>query len=432
MRRGQLDAARLQRREQGVERVVRLQRAQVGGVRAGDVDRHVVGVRVDAVEARQVVVGGALDRRGGVLADVQAEDAAGAAEAARAPHVGEEGGQPLVVEAEPVDERAGGGQAEHARLRVARLRQRRHRADLDEAEAHRAQAVDGAAVLVEPGGEADAVREAQPGERRRVGHARLRPQALQRRVLQPRQGVERQLVRMLGVEPEQERPHQRVGDERGERRHGRRRRVLGTRRIVPSGPPSAYWRASTHLQRKARHGTHRKGHLRTHQRRQRGAVGCADAALAAPLRDLHRAHAARAGDGAGAGQAQRGGGQQGARRARRRQGRGRHRRRRRGARRAPRHAVPALGVADRLGHAEQHEHERGARQPRLAAHGRAGRRPAPRASERRRQPRPVVQRRVPHRHERGGGAGHRRPPAARAARAARHARRQVRPSSPRW
>ena len=51
------------------------------------------------------------------------------------------------------------GQAEHARLRIAGLRQRRHRADLDEAEAHRAEGVDAAAVLVEPGGQADAVRE---------------------------------------------------------------------------------------------------------------------------------------------------------------------------------------------------------------------------------------------------------------------------------
>ena len=49
-------------------------------------------------------------------------------------------------------------------------------------------------------------------------------------------------------------------------------------------------------------------------------------------------------------------------------GQGRGHRRRRGARgrRRVRRRVPALGVADRLGHAEQHERQRGDRQPGLA------------------------------------------------------------------
>ena len=81
----------------------------------------------------------------------------------RALHVGHEGGQPLVVEAQPVDQRLRRRQAEHARLGVARLRLGRHGADLDEAEAHRTQAVDAFAVLVQPGGQADAVGETQPG-----------------------------------------------------------------------------------------------------------------------------------------------------------------------------------------------------------------------------------------------------------------------------
>ena len=41
----------------------------------------------------------------------------------------------LVVEAEPIDERAVGGSRKSRGARIARLRQRRHRADLDEAEA---------------------------------------------------------------------------------------------------------------------------------------------------------------------------------------------------------------------------------------------------------------------------------------------------------
>ena len=47
-----------------------------------------------------------------------------------------------------------------------------------------------------------------------------------------------------------------------------------------------------------------------------------------------------------------------------------------------------------LGHADQHEHERGAREPRLRAPRRRARRRPPGAPERRREPRPVLERRV--------------------------------------
>ena len=72
---------------------------------------------------------------------------------------------------------------------------------------------------------------------------------------------------------------------------------------------------------------------------------------------------------AGAGQARRRAVNADARRARQGEGRRDHRRRRRGASPASTTRVPAGGVADRLGHADQHEHERGARQPRLRAMG---------------------------------------------------------------
>ena len=85
--------------------------------------------------------------------------------------------------------------------------------------------------------------------------------------------------------------------------------------------------------------------------------------------------------------------------------RGHRRRGRRGARRQARRRVPAGGLADRLGHADQHERQRGARQPRQRAAGRRARRGAPGAPERRRQQGPVVQRRLPHRDARGRGGG---------------------------
>ena len=68
-------------------------------------------------------------------------------------------------------------QAEHARLRVAGLRARRHRADLDEAEAERGQRVDVFAVLVEPGGQADGVGKVKPHHRDRVRLERTGEQA---------------------------------------------------------------------------------------------------------------------------------------------------------------------------------------------------------------------------------------------------------------
>jgi hypothetical protein len=169
-------------------------------------------MRVHTVEPEQVVVDRPFDRRHRVLADVQSEDAA-LLPKARALHVGDEGREPAVVEAEPVDQRVGVGQTPHSRLRVARLRQRRHRADLDEAEAERAEAVDAATVLVETGRQADAIREPQSGHRHRIIDARLADRAHQRRVLDASQRVQRQVVCLFGVETEQEGTGQCVGEE---------------------------------------------------------------------------------------------------------------------------------------------------------------------------------------------------------------------------
>ena len=83
-----------------------------------------------------------------------------------------------------------------------------------------------------------------------------------------------------------------------------------------------------------------------------------------------------------------------ARRAAAEQGAGDRRRRRRGARRSPRDGISARGLADGVGHADQHERQRGARQPGVGDPRRTARRRPSRAPERRRQSRPVVERRV--------------------------------------
>mmetsp|Transcript_21394 Transcript_21394/g.82924 ORF Transcript_21394/g.82924 Transcript_21394/m.82924 type:complete len:265 (+) Transcript_21394:6278-7072(+) len=208
----QLQLALLKPRQQGVQRLVALQRPQVLGVGAGDVDGDVVGVGEHALKPDQVVVHRVLDRRGGVLADVQAEDAAGRAEAVGALHVGDEAVQALVVEAQPVDQGLGFGQAEHARLVVAGLALGGDRAHLDEAKAHRAQAVDAAAVLVQAGRQAHAVRETQAGDGHRIADPLAAPQALQRGVLQLRDAVERQFMGALGIEAKQEGAGKGVGN----------------------------------------------------------------------------------------------------------------------------------------------------------------------------------------------------------------------------
>jgi hypothetical protein len=189
--------------QQGVERLVALQRAQVLGVGAGDVDGDVVGMRVDAVQADQVVVDRVFNRRGGVLADVQAQQQAalraGLAHAG-APHIGQEGVQAFVVEAQAVDQRIGLGQAEHARLGVAGLALGGDGADFDKAETHGGQAVDAAGVFVQPGGQADAVGKFEAGQLDRVADAAGQVGQRQRRALGARQRGHGQLVGGFGVQ----------------------------------------------------------------------------------------------------------------------------------------------------------------------------------------------------------------------------------------
>ena len=123
-------------------------------------------------------------------------------------------------------------EAEHARLRIARLGQRRDRADLDAAEAERAEGIDAAAVLVEPRGQADAVGKAQAGQRHGILDPALGDRVDQRRVLDRRHRAESEIVRVLGVEPEQERSGEGIGQER------HRRGDSGIARCILDAEPS--------------------------------------------------------------------------------------------------------------------------------------------------------------------------------------------------
>ena len=68
------------------------------------------------------------------------------------------------------------------------------------------------------------------------------------------------------------------------------------------------------------------------------------------------------------------------------------------SRRAARRRISAAGLADRLGHPDQHERQRGDRQPRQRKARRTARRQIAGPSQRSRQSRAVLQRRLPDRH----------------------------------
>ena len=86
-------------------------------------------------------------------------------------------------------------------------------------------------------------------------------------------------------------------------------------------------------------------------------------------------------------------------------------------RRQARRAVPAGGLADRLRHPDQHERQRGDRQPRQRAARRQARRQDAGASQRSRQHEPVVERRLPDRDAHRGGDARSPQPARSGARA---------------
>ncbi len=198
-----------QRAEQAIQFARALQLAQVLGVRRRDIDRHIAGVRVDTLQTVQVVVDGALDRRVGVLADVQAQHAARLAPLRRL-HIADERIDAAVVEAHAIDQRTRRRQPEHARPRIARLRARRHGAHFDEAEAERAQRIDVGAVLVQARRQPDRVRERDAHHRaglRRHARADAARQPQRMRALEL---VQREVVRVFGVHRKQQRAGKRI------------------------------------------------------------------------------------------------------------------------------------------------------------------------------------------------------------------------------
>src|SRR5690606_36198211 len=101
-----------------------------------------------------VDAGDVVGRRVGripVLGEVHADDSGSLRAGAIRREPGGDGGRPLAVEAHPVDDRLVLGKTEEPRLRIARLRPRRHAADFEETGTERERWRNHLAVLVESG-----------------------------------------------------------------------------------------------------------------------------------------------------------------------------------------------------------------------------------------------------------------------------------------
>jgi hypothetical protein len=155
---GQLDRSPAQRPKQLTERPRLLQLAQPWGVRRAHVHHQEIGEPRQPLETVQVILRCLGERGDLALADVDPQDRLDArtAEARR------RGIRTGVVEAEAVEERAVGREAEETRARVPRLRPGGHRPDLDEPEAECRERVEEPTLLVEPRRKADWIGEFDP------------------------------------------------------------------------------------------------------------------------------------------------------------------------------------------------------------------------------------------------------------------------------
>ena len=147
-----------------------LQAAQVLRVRAGDVDRDIVGVGINRFQAAKVILRGVFDRRAGIFAYVQSQQHGDICMTAKssALHMVGEGFQTLVVETESVDQCLRCRQAEHAGFGVAGLTHGRDRTHFDKTKSHGSPSVDATRIFVQARSKTHTVGESQTGQFHRI------------------------------------------------------------------------------------------------------------------------------------------------------------------------------------------------------------------------------------------------------------------------
>jgi hypothetical protein len=148
--------------EQLLERFVFLQRAKAGRVRRADVQDNVIGERGQKTERIKIIRDRFFDRRDLRFADVDADgNAWPTAALAQFSQACRDSVGTVIVESEPVDQRALLRITENARPRVPRLGLCRNGADFDEAKTERGPGGNCDAILIEASGQADWIGESK-------------------------------------------------------------------------------------------------------------------------------------------------------------------------------------------------------------------------------------------------------------------------------
>ena len=194
--------------QQRVERTAILQRAQARRIGRRNIDRQIISERCHAGDAGDIV-GNAPPGGGRILvrADIDADHGAVADRAAIAGDTIRRRALPTIVEPEPVDHRLVLDQPEQARLRIARLGQRRQRSQFGKAKAKAVHLVCDPPILVITRRQSD-----------RIGKADARHHGCQHRIGCQRracrhhpQRSKREMMGTLGIERKQQRADQTIG-----------------------------------------------------------------------------------------------------------------------------------------------------------------------------------------------------------------------------
>ena len=175
-----------------------MQGTQVFRIGGGNIDRDVARVGVGFFQTNQIIVGRVFNRRNGIFTDVDAQNAFKAAVFNVADHRVDA----VVVETHTVDDALVFGNAEKARLRIARLRLGRYRADFDKAETQSGKRIDTLAVFVQTCRQADRIGQLQTHQLGWSGVAVHFGQ--QAEFLDGTQTVEREMMGLFCIETEQD------------------------------------------------------------------------------------------------------------------------------------------------------------------------------------------------------------------------------------